>query len=261
MKNSTLSFMGIRNAFTMIRRSIRHDLRNTDALLMSVVLPIMILVLFTIVFGGAINTGTASGNYIDYVVPGIFVLCVCFGASGTAVGVCSDIATGLIDRFRSLPITSASVLTGHVVAGILRNTFAMVIVVALAIALGFRPHADFLEWLSVFGILWLLMLAFTWASAAFGLLVKSVEAAGSFMFTTMLLPYLSSSFVPINTLPTWVQGFATNQPVTHIVEAIRALLLGKSVGDHAWLAAVWCLSIALVMYLVARIMFQRKTDI
>lgn len=253
--------MGFRNSLTMIHRSIRRDLRNTDALMMSIVLPVMILIVFTVVFGGAVTAGALGGNYIDYVVPGIFVLCVSFGASGTAVSVCSDIATGLVDRFRSLPIASASVLTGHVIAGVIRNTLAMVIVVAFAVILGFRPNANFLEWLSIFGILWLLMLAFTWAAAAFGLLVKSVEAAGSFMFITMLLPYVSSSFVPLSTLPSWVRTFAENQPMTHIVEAIRALALGTPVGNHAWYAVIWCLGIAIVGYLAARVLFQRKTNV
>lgn len=243
----------MKNTLTMVHRSLRRDMRSIDALIMAIVLPVMILVLFTIVFGGAIDTGI---DYINYVVPGIFLLCVGFGTAGTAVSVCSDSMTGLMDRFRSLPIGSASVLTGHVVSGVVRNTLTMVVVILLAIVLGFRPNADPVEWLATFGILWLLMLAFTWAAVVFGLLVKSVEAAGSFSFTTLLLPYLSSAFVPIDTLPKWIQGFAEHQPMTHIIETLRGLLLGNPIGNHGWWAIAWCLGIALVMYSVARVLFN-----
>lgn len=251
----TRLFNGTRNSWTMVKRSIRHDLRSVDALAMSVILPVMLLVLFTTIFGGAINTGT---NYINYVVPGVFMICLCFGTASTAVSVCDDNMKGIIDRFRSMPVNSASVLTGHVVASMIRNTFAMIIVSLLAVALGFRPNATFFDWLGVFSILWLLMLALTWAAAAFGLFVKNIEAAGSFMFTTMLFPYLSSSFVLIATLPTWLQGFAREQPINHAVEAIRALLLNGSVGDHAWITAIWCLAITAAMYGTARVLFQRQ---
>lgn len=239
----------------MVKRSTRHDLRSVDALAMSVILPVMILVLFTTIFGGAINTGV---EYINYVVPGVFIICLSFGTASTAVSVCDDNMKGIIDRFRSMPVNSASVLTGHVVASMVRNTFAMIIVSLLAIALGFRPSATFFDWLGVFGILWLLMLALTWAAAAFGLFVKNIEAAGSFMFTTMLFPYLSSSFVLIATLPTWLQGFAREQPINHAVEAIRALLLNGSVGDHVWITSIWCLAITGIMYVTARVLFQRQ---
>lgn len=239
----------------MLKRSVRHDLRSVDALAMSIILPVMLLVLFTTIFGGAINTGT---EYINYVVPGVFMVCLSFGTAGTAVSVCNDNMKGIIDRFRSMPVNSASVLTGHVVASIIRNTFAMVVVSFLAVVLGFRPEASALEWLGVFGILWMLMLALTWAAAAFGMFVKNIEAAGSFMFTTMLFPYISSSFVLISTLPTWLQSFAREQPINHAVEAIRALLLNGQVGNHAWITAAWCLAITIVMYAVARTLFQRQ---
>lgn len=251
----TRPFSGTRNSWTMIKRSVRHDLRTVDALAMSIILPVMLLVLFTTIFGGAIDTGT---EYINYVVPGVFMVCLGFGTASTAVSVCDDNMKGIIDRFRSMPVNSASVLTGHVVASILRNTFAMIVVSLLAITLGFRPNADVFDWLGVFGILWLLMLALTWAAAAFGLFVKNVEAAGSFMFTTMLFPYLSSSFVLISTLPDWLEGFAREQPINHAVEAIRALLLNGTVGNHAWITAVWCLAITAVMYTAARLLFQRQ---
>jgi ABC-2 type transport system permease protein len=161
-----------------------------------------------------------------------------------------------MDRFRSLPISSGAVLTGHVVSGVIRNLLAMGIVILLAIALGFRPTADPLEWVGAFAILGLFILMLTWGAAAFGLLVKSPEAAGSFAFVTMIFPYFSGGFVPIATLPEWVQGFAYNQPWTHIVEAIRGLLLGTPIGNHAWLAVVWCASITVLMYIAARVLFK-----
>lgn len=251
----TKLFSGTRNSWTMLKRSIKNDFRSVDALVMSIVLPAMLLVLFTVIFGGAINTGT---EYINYVVPGVFMVCLSFGTAGTAVSLCNDNTKGIIDRFRSMPVNSASVLTGHVAASMIRNTFAMIIVSILAVVLGFRPEASPLEWLGVFGILWLLMLALTWGAAVFGLLVKNVEAAGSYMFTTMLFPYLSSSFVLISTLPSWLQGFAREQPINHAVEAIRALLLNGSVGNHAWITAMWCLAITAVMYTTARVLFRRQ---
>lgn len=251
----TRTFMGIRNSWTMVKRCVRHDLRSVDALAMSVILPVMLLVMFTTIFGGAINTGT---EYVNYVIPGIFMICLSFGTAGTAVSVCHDNMNGVLDRFRSMPIHGTSVLTGHVVASMARNTFAMLIVALLALAFGFEPTATLPEWLAVLGILWLLMLALTWAAAAFGLFVKNIEAAGSFMFTTMIFPYLSSGFVLISTLPHWIQGFARNQPINHIIEATRALLFGGNVGDHAWIAIVWCLGLTLAMYLAARSLFQRQ---
>jgi len=251
----TKLFSGTRSSWTMVKRSVKHDLRSVDALAMSVLLPVMLLVLFTTIFGGAINTGT---DYINYVVPGVFMICLSFGTASTAVSVCDDNMKGIIDRFRSMPFNSASVLTGHVIASMIRNTFAMIIVSLLAIALGFRPDATALDWLGVFGILWALMLALTWAAAAFGLFVKNIEAAGSFMFITMLFPYLSSSFVLISTLPDWLEGFAREQPINHAVEAIRALLLNGSIGNHAWITVLWCLGITAIMYMIARILFQRQ---
>lgn len=248
-------FMGTRNSWTMVKRCVKHDLRSVDALAMSVILPVMLLALFTVIFGGAINTGT---EYINYVIPGIFMICLSFGTAGAAVSVCSDNMNGVVDRFRSMPISSASFLTGHVVASMARNTFAMIIVSLLAVVFGFSPNANALEWLATFGILWLLMLALTWAAVAFGLFVKNIEAAGSFMFTTMLFPYLSSGFVLISTLPSWIQGFARNQPITHVIEAIRALLLGLPVDDHAWLSVVWCAALTLIMYCTAKALFQRQ---
>lgn len=253
MKNKL--FAGSRNSWTMVKRSIKHDLRSIDALAMSIILPVMLLVLFTTIFGGAISTGT---GYINYVVPGVFMVCLSFGTAGTAVSICDDKMKGIIDRFRSMPINGASVLTGHVVASILRNTLAMIVVSLLAVALGFRPNATALEWLGVFGILWALMLALTWAAAAFGLLVKNIEAAGSFMFTTMLFPYLSSSFVLISTLPHWLQGFAREQPINQAVETLRALLLGGEVGNHAWITLAWCAGITSVTYVIARFLFQKQ---
>lgn len=221
-----------------IGRSLRRSLRDVEALLMAIILPVMLMLLFTYIFGGALD---ATGDYVNYVVPGIILLCAGFGSSGIAVSVADDMTSGIIDRFRTMPIAGSSVITGHVVANLIRNLFATGIVFGVAMLVGFRPNASLTEWLAALGLIALFILAITFLFAAIGLASGSPSAASGYGFVLLFLPYLSSAFVPVDTMPSWLRGFANHQPITPAIEAIRGLLTGAPVENHAWLAVGWCL--------------------
>ncbi len=240
----------------MVRRATRLTLRNGDALLTSLALPIMLMLLFVYLFGGAIETGT---EYVTYVVPGVIMLCASFGASLTAVAVTNDMTNGIMDRFRSLDVRGAAVLGGHVAASTARNLASTVLVLAVAFLIGFRPDASPVDWLAAAGLLVVAVLALSWASAAVGLLAKTPEAASGFTFFVMFLPYPSSAFVPVETMPSWIHGFADNQPFTPLIESLRGLLLGTPVGDSPWIALAWCAGILAVSVAVTGRLFRRRT--
>lgn len=239
----------------MTGRSVRMSRRNLDALLTSLMLPIMLMVLFVYLFGGAIETGT---RYVTYVVPGVLLLCAGYGSSLTAVTVSNDMTTGVVDRFRSMDISGAAVLAGHVVASVIRNLISTALVLGVAFLIGFRPHATVAGWISAAGLLVLYIVALSWFAAALGLLVSSPEAAAGFGFFVLFLPYPSSAFVPIDTMPSWIHGFATNQPVTPTIEAIRGYLVGGATGGHAWVAVIWALAILAVSVVAAATIFNRR---
>jgi ABC-2 type transport system permease protein len=243
------------DSLALIGRSMRRSIRSVDALLTAVLLPVMLLLLFVYVFGGAIEAG---GRYLDYVVPGIILLCAGFGSATTAVSVNADMTSGVIDRFRSLPIAAAAPLTGHVVASIARNLVSTVLVLAVAVAIGFDPSASALDWLGVLGVLVAFMAAVSWLAAAFGLLARSAESAGAFSFFVLFLPYLSSAFVPPETMPAGLQWIAEHQPITPVTETLRALLLGAPGGD-ALVALAWCLGFAAAGAVAAAALFRRRT--
>lgn len=238
-----------------IRRSITHSLRDAEALMMAVLLPTMLMLLFTYVFGGALDP---SGGYVDYVVPGIILLCAGFGASSTALYVARDMTTGIIDRFRTMPLRSSAVLTGHVVASVLRNLLATAVVVAVALLVGFRPTADLLGWIGAMALIALYILAITALFAAIGLAAHSPDAANAYGFILLFLPYLSSAFVPVETLPDWLRWIAEHQPITPIIEAIRSLLMGTPMGDSGWLAIAWSALIVVVAGVWGTWLFRRK---
>jgi ABC-2 type transport system permease protein len=241
---------------TMAGRSLRLALRTPDALLTSLLLPIMLMLLFVYLFGGAIQTGT---RYVTYVVPGVLLLCAGFGAASTAVSVSHDLTGGIVDRFRSLDVSGAAILAGHVAASVARNLASTVLVLGVAFLIGFRPSAGPLDWLAAAGVLLLYILAISWLSAAVGVLARSPEAAGGFTFLMAFLPYPSSAFVPIDTMPTWIHGIAENQPVTPAIESIRGLLLGTPVGNSPWLAAAWCGGILVASVALSGVLFRRRT--
>lgn len=238
-----------------IGRSLRHSLRDVEALVMGIALPTMLMLLFTQVFGGALD---AEGGYVDYVVPGIILLCAGFGAASTAVGVNRDLTTGIIDRFRTMRIRGWAVVTGHVVASLLRNLVSTAVVIGVGLLVGFRPDAGVLEWLGVVGLVALYILAITSLYAAIGLAASGPEAANGFGFVLLFLPYLSSAFVPVDTMPAWLQPIAQNMPVTPLIETIRALLLGGEVGSSWWIGIAWCVGITAVAAVWGSWLFRRK---
>ncbi len=246
--------LAVTNA-VFIGRSIRHSLRNVESLLMAIMLPVMLMLLFTYVFGGALDP---SGGYVNYVVPGIILLCAGFGSSGTAIDVATDMTNGIIDRFRTMPIRSMGVIAGHVVASLIRNLLATAIVFGVALLVGFRPDASLVGWLGAIGLIVLFILTFTWLFAAIGLVTGSPTAASGYGFILLFLPYLSSAFVPTSTMPSWLQGIANHQPITPVIETIRALLTGMPAGDYGWKAVVWCGAILAVALVWCGAAFRRK---
>ncbi len=214
---------------TMAGRSLRLTIRTPDALLTSLLLPVMLMLLFVYLFGGAIHTGT---RYVTYVVPGVLLLCAGFGAATTAVGVSQDLTGGIIDRFRSMDVAGAAVLAGHVAASVARNLASTVLVLGVAFLIGFRPSAGTADWLAAGGVLLLFILAISWLSAAVGVLARSPEAAG---------------------------GFANHQPVTPVIETLRGLLLDAPVGSSPWLALAWCGGILAASVALASVLFRRRT--
>ncbi|MCA2215381.1 ABC transporter permease [Jidongwangia harbinensis] len=248
-------FAALDDAGLMIGRSLRHHLRALDTLLLGVLLPVFLLLLFVYIFGGAVHTG---GAYLTYVVPGIVLLCAGFGAANTAVPVAQDLTTGAIDRFRSLPILRSAVLVGHVVAGLLRNLASTVLVLAVAFVIGFRPAAGPLDWLLALAVLTLYVLAMSWLSVCFGLLASSAESASSFGFVLLFLPYLSSAFVPVETMPRVLRGFAEHQPMTPVIETLRAAMAGTPDAATAWTAVAWFGGVLALGYALATYLFARR---
>jgi ABC-2 type transport system permease protein len=245
------------DALTMSGRCLRLSRRNAEALLTSLMLPIMLMLLFVYLFGGAIETGT--DKYVTYVVPGLLLLCAGYGASVTAVSVSHDLTGGIVDRFRSLDVGGAAVLSGHVAASVVRNAASTVLVLGVGVLVGFRPHASALDWLGAAAILLAFVVALSWFAAVIGLLAKTPEGANAFTFFVMFLPYPSSAFVPVATMPGWIQGFATHQPVTPVIETIRSLLLGTPAGANAWQAVAWCAGILAVSVTLSAVLFRRRT--
>ena len=243
------------HAAVMIGRCVRLSRRNVDALLTSLLLPVILMLLFVYLFGGAIDTGSA---YVTYVVPSVLLLCAGFGAAGTAVSVTTDLTNGMIERLRTMDVGATSIVAGHVVASVVRNMVSTSLVLAVAVAIGFRPAVEPLRWLAAAGVLLLFLLAVSWLSAAFGLLARTPEAASGYTFLVMFLPYPSSAFVPVETMPSWIRGFAENQPVTPVIESLRGLLLDTPVGSAPARAAAWCLGLLAVAVVLSAVLFRRR---
>ncbi|MFF3753894.1 ABC transporter permease [Streptomyces sp. NPDC002018] len=246
----------VAHSLTMAGRGIRLSRRNLDAVITSMLLPVMLMLVFVYFFGGAINTGT---EYVTYVVPGVLLLCAGFGSATTAVGVSEDMKGGIIDRFRSLDIGGIPILAGHVVASAARNLVSTALVLGVAFLIGFRPSTTVPGALAAAGILLAFIVAVSWLSAVVGLLVRSPEAAGGFTFFMMFLPYPSSAFVPVDTMPSWLHGFADHQPVTPVIESLRGLLLGFPVGSTPWVALAWCAGTLTVALGLSGALFRART--
>lgn len=245
----------LHDAASLSVRNLTRSLRQPDTIVTSVMLPVMLMLMFVYVFGGAIATGT---HYVDYVVPGIVLLCAGFGSATTAVGVATDITGGLMARFRSMPIRPAAVLTGHVVDSVARNVVATAVVVGVAFLVGFRPVAGVGAWLAVVGLLGLYVLAMTWIAVCLGLVASSPEAANGFTFVILFLPYVSSAFVPPETMPRVLELIARYQPVTPVTDTVRAWLFGMPAGADAWVALAWLVGLLAVARALAVVLFRRR---
>ena len=246
----------VRDAMTLTGRALRLSRRNAEALITSLVLPVMLMLMFVYLFGGAVRVGT---SYATYVVPGVILVCAAFGSSTTAVVVSEDMKAGVIDRFRSLDIGGPVMVAAHVIASVARNLVATTVVMGLGLAVGFHPHASPLQWLAAAGILVLFMTAISWLAAIAGMLASSPEAANGATFLFMFLPYASSAFVPIATMPIWLHGFARNQPCTPIIETIRSTLAGHPDGGSAARTVAWCLGLLAVGVAGSVAAFRRRT--
>jgi ABC-2 type transport system permease protein len=248
---STLSY-AVGDSATMLRRNLRHALRYPSMTIATIAMPVLILMLFNYAFGGALAAGiSGGGDYIDYVAPGIILMAATAGSVTTAVAVCADMTEGIINRFRTMAIARTSVLTGHVVGSMIQTLISIGLVIAIAIAVGFRPTAGPGEWVAAIGLLALVTFALTWLSAAFGLVTKSVEAASNAALPLQFLPFIGSAIVPTDSMPAVMRAFAENQPFTPIIETLRGLLMGTEIGDSALLAVAWCAVLALAGYLWA----------
>jgi ABC-2 type transport system permease protein len=251
VKNHFFSDMSV-----MLGRSMRHIMRSMDTIITVCITPIALMLLFVYVLGGAIQTGT--DHYVNYLLPGILLIAIASGISYTAYRLFQDKQRGIIERFHSMPIARSAVLWGHVLTSVVSNAISLVVIILVALVMGFRSSAGVLPWLAVAGILMLFTLALTWVAAIAGLSAQSVEGASAFSYPLIFLPFISSAFVPTDSMPKVVRAFAENQPVTSIVEAIRALLSGQPVGDEISIALAWCVGIMLVAYIFAMRAYKRK---
>ena len=237
-------------------RTMRHVTRSLDTIITTAITPIAIMLLFVYVFGGAIHTGTVS--YVNYMLPGILLITIASGISYTAFRLFTDMQGGIFERFQSMPIARSGVLWAHVLTSLAANLISLVVVVLVAVLMGFRSGAGVLAWLAVAGILILFTLALTWIAVIPGLTAKTVDGASAFSYPLIFLPFISSAFVPTHTMPGPVRAFADNQPVTSIVNTIRGLLSQQPVGTGIWTALAWCVGILIVAYIFANIAYRRR---
>lgn len=246
------------DSWIMIKRSSMHILRNTDQLLGTFFQPIMFLVLFTAVYSGAIRTGSEV-SYTNFLMAGLIVQTLAFGSTTTAIAVTNDLQKGIIDRFKSLPMSNFAVLNGHVVSDVLRNMISATVLIIAGIVIGFRPDASLLDWGILIGLTILLTLSFSWLAAILGIMAKSVEGVQWLTFVTVFpLTFASSAFVNPDTMSSWLRGFAEHQPITHIVDTYRALLIGTPLGDSWWIATLWLIGIIVVSMPLAAWLFRKK---
>jgi ABC-2 type transport system permease protein len=263
--SADLRFHPLRDSVTMLRRNLKRMLRYPSMTVMLVAMPIVFLLLFVYVFGGTLGAGLggASGGraaYVDYVVPAIILMTVTATVQGTAISIAMDMTEGIVARFRTMHIARVSVLTGHVLGSLIQAVFSLVIVIGVALLVGFRPTAGLDAWLATAGFLVVVALAFIWLSVALGQVSKSVETASNLPMPLVLLPFLGSGFVPTDSMPDGLRWFAEYQPFTPIIETLRGLLMGKPIGNNAWIALVWCAVIALGGYLWSKRLFARESS-
>ena len=250
----TTHFLG--DTAVLTGRSLRHITRSVDTIITTAVTPIAIMLLFVFVFGGAIDTGTES--YVSYLLPGILIITIASGVSYTAFRLFLDMKSGIFQRFQSLPIARSSALWAHVLTSVVAILISLVVVVLVALLMGFRSEGGVTGWLVVAGILLLFTLALTWIAVIAGLGAKSAVGATGFSYLLIFLPFVSSAFVPTESMPGPVRAFAENQPVTSIVDAIRDLFAGQPVGSDIWVALAWCVGVLVIAYLAAMAVYRRR---
>lgn len=257
---ATMSYAA-RDSRTMLRRNLKKALRYPSLTVTVVAMPLVMLLLFNYVFGSALGNGisglsTGSGDYIDYLAPGIILMAATSGALTTAISVCVDKTEGIVNRFRTMPISHASFLTGHVVGSVIQTMTSITLVIGVALLMGFRPSATPVEWVAALGLLALLTLALTWISAGIGLIAKNVETASNIPMPLTFLPFLGSAIVPTESMPAGLRWFAEYQPFTPIIETLRGLWLGTGIGSSAVVGLAWCVALTVVGYLWARRTFK-----
>lgn len=243
---------------TLTGRSMRHIFRSADTIITTAVTPIALMLLFVYVFGGALRQSTGQQNYVNYLLPGILLIAIASGIAYTAFRLFTDLQSGIFDRFHSMPIARSSVLWAHVLTSLVANGITLAIIFGVGFAMGFRTGASIGAWLAVIGILLLFTLALTWLAVIAGLSAKTVDGASAFSYPLIFLPFISSAFVPTDTMPGPVRWFAENQPVTSIVNTIQALFAGEPVGAEIWAALAWCVGILVVAYAFAMLTYRRK---
>jgi ABC-2 type transport system permease protein len=249
----------VTDSATMLRRNLRHGLRYPALTFGVAGLPIIFLLLFVYVFGGALGAGIGGGRseYVNYVTPGIILMTAASGSVSTAVAVSMDLTEGIIARFRTMAIARVSILTGHVLGSVITSMFSMCLLVVVAFAIGFRPNANLVEWVAVFGVMLMTAVAFTWLSVGIGVWCKTPESASNVPLPLQLMPFMGSGFVPTDSMPAGLRTFAEYQPFTPIIETLRGLLLGGPIGGSAVQATAWCAGIAVVSYVWAKHLFNR----
>lgn len=246
------------DTWSMTKRSIRHIIRSFDQVMSLVLFPIMFMLLNRYVLGGAIDTGDVT--YANYLFAGIFVQTLAFGANYTTINLAVDMKEGIVDRFKSLPMNPSALLVGHVTADLVRNVISGVIIIAVGFLVGFRPNASIEEWAMVVALALVFTLAISWLSAILGLFVKTLEAAQWIGFVFIFpLTFISSAFVPTNTMPHVLRVFAENQPLTHVINAMRAWLVGTPLGNEGWLAFIWCIALIAISVPIATWRFQKRS--
>ena len=250
----TTHFLG--DTATLLGRSLRHISRSPDTIITTAIMPIAFMLLFVYVFGGAIETGTDS--YVTYLLPGILLITIASGISYTAYRLFQDMQGGLFERFHSMPIARSAVLWAHVLTSLVANLISLGVVLVVALLMGFRSGAGLLAWLAVAGILVLFTLALTWIAVIPGLTAKSIDGASAFAYPLIFLPFISSAFVPTDTMPGPVRAFAEHQPATSVVDAIRDLLAQQPVSGDIWIALAWCIGVLVAAYGLATLTYRRK---
>ncbi|MFF9589382.1 ABC transporter permease [Streptomyces sp. NPDC014646] len=257
---STLAYAA-HDSMTMLRRNLKHAIRYPSVGFGSAMTPILMLLLFVYAFGDSIGAGMGGGRdaYLNYLAPGIIVMGVAAGSMSTSIAVCSDMTEGIINRFRTMSITRSSFMTGHVIGSVIQTMVCTVLVVGVALAVGFRSGASPLEWLAAAGLLAAIAFAVTWLSVALGLISKTVESASNKPLLIQFLPFLGSAFVPADSMSPGLRWFAENQPFTPMTETLRGLLSGSEIGNNAWISLAWCVGITLVGYVWSRSLFNSTT--